>query len=52
MCPELHGFSNPLSPKGKARIVGASPWYYSTARITIRYKADPQRSKETSPCTL
>ena len=49
MCPELHGFSNPLSPKGKARIVGGVPWYYSTANVTIRYKADPQEVKKLLP---
>ena len=49
MCPELHGFSNPLSPKGKARIVGGFPWYYSSASITIRYKADPQEVKKLHP---
>jgi acetoacetate decarboxylase len=49
MCPELHGFSNPLSPKGKARAVGALPWYYSTSLINIRYKADLKEIKKLHP---
>ena len=38
---KLKGFSYPLTPEGKASIVGPFPWHYGTEYLNILYRTDP-----------
>jgi acetoacetate decarboxylase len=38
---ELHGYSLPLSPEGKASLVPAPPWHYAGDFLVLEYWADP-----------
>ena len=49
MCASLRGFSSPLSPEGRAQIVGPFPWHYSAALMGINYKADPAEIRKLLP---
>jgi acetoacetate decarboxylase len=37
----LHGFHNPLTPKGKSILNPLPPWHYSADFLTIEFWADP-----------
>jgi len=39
--PDLSGFFAPRSPKGRASIIPAPPWYYSGDVLTLEYRAAP-----------
>ena len=49
MNTELKGYSHPLSPSGKAQLVGKFPWYFSTAQMIICYNADPKEVQKQLP---
>ena len=38
---ELKGFCYPVSPEGKASLLGNFPWHYGTEYLNIAYHADP-----------
>jgi acetoacetate decarboxylase len=39
----LKGYMLPLSPKGKASVIDAPPWYYGGEILHIVFRADPAR---------
>ena len=45
----MKGYSHPLTPGGKAQLVGRFPWYFSTAQVVICYKADPAEVRKQLP---
>ncbi len=45
----LQGFSLPLSPLGKANVVGAPPWHYSGDAIALQFWAEPDAAAATLP---
>ncbi len=49
MSPGLEGFCQPLSPEGKAQLMGAPPWHYSLDMMVINYRADPDAVKKHIP---
>lgn len=38
---DLKGYCYPLSPEGKASLLGDFPWHYGTEYLNIAYKTDP-----------
>ena len=38
---DLKGFCYPLTPTGKASLLGEFPWHYGTEYINIAYRTDP-----------
>jgi acetoacetate decarboxylase len=46
---ELLGYSLPLSPKGRAALVGSPPWHYSGRIFYVSYKTDPAEVKKWLP---
>jgi len=47
--PELKGFCLPLSPEGKAQLVGPPPWHFSMDLMAFNFKADPEEVKKYLP---
>jgi len=45
----LQGFSLPLSPLGKANVVGAPPWHYSGDVIALEFWTEPSAAAATLP---
>jgi len=45
----LQGFSLPLSPLGKANLVGAPPWHYSGDAIALEFWTEPGAAAATLP---
>ena len=39
---ELKGYCYPLTPEGKASLLGDMPWHYGTEYLNIAYKTDPE----------
>lgn len=39
---ELKGYCYPLTPEGKASLLGDMPWHYGTEYLNIAYKADAE----------
>ena len=46
---QLKGYCHPLSPEGKAQLVGAPPWHFSAALMCIRYRANPDEVRKLLP---
>ncbi len=38
---DLKGYCYPLTPGGRAALIGAPPWHYATEYLNIAYRADP-----------
>ena len=47
--PDLKGYCMPLSPRGKAQLIGGLPWHYSMALMSIHYQADPVEIQKLLP---
>ena len=48
----LQGFTLPLSPLGKANVVGAPPWHYSGDAIALEFWAEADAAAATLPAGL
>lgn len=46
---DLKGFCYPVSPEGKASLLGAYPWHYGTEYLNIAYCVDPDAVKRWLP---
>lgn len=46
---ELKGFCFPLSPEGKASLLGNPPWHYGTEYLNILFRVDPDAVKKWLP---
>lgn len=49
MNPELKGYCMPLSPEGKAQLVGRPPFHAASTIMAINYKADPVEVRKLLP---
>jgi len=49
MSGELKGFTHPLTPEGRAQLVGDFPWYFSSTQMVICYEADPAEVRRMLP---
>ncbi len=46
---DLKGYSVPLSPKGRAQIVGSPPWSFGVDILAIHYRTDPDEVAKLLP---
>lgn len=46
---ELNGYCMPLSPKGKAQLIGGLPWHFSMDIMAFNFRADPIEIKKLLP---
>lgn len=49
---DLKGFCYPLTPKGKASLLGNYPWHYGTEYLNIAYHTDPAKIEAWLPKPL
>ncbi len=49
---ELKGYCYPLTPEGKASLLGPLPWHYGTEYLSILYHADPKAVNAYLPSPL
>ncbi|MEM3510464.1 MAG: acetoacetate decarboxylase family protein, partial [Nitrososphaerales archaeon] len=45
----LKGFCLPLSPEGKASLMGAPPWHYAVDLLSIIFRADEDAVRSLLP---
>jgi acetoacetate decarboxylase len=52
MSSKLKGFCHPLSPEGKAQMIGAPPWHFSEDIMMINFLTDPDQIRRCLPDEL
>lgn len=46
---KLKGYCMPLSPKGKAQLMGSLPWHFSMDVMSFTFRTDPKEIKKLLP---